>query len=100
LIHGGQGFTDRTAQEIGMASTMIRNLDDEVKRRRPMRAASNGGPWSKEARQIHRAVFGDADPLGHTWWGQYGRVLRLLMGSILNVPSHEPMRPSPVFNFG
>ena len=45
-----------------MASIIIRNLEDDVKARLKLRAATNGRSMEEEARDILRAATGAADP--------------------------------------
>lgn len=52
-----------------MASIIIRNLEDDVKARLKLRAATHGRSMEEEARDILRSALGAADPradLGQT----------------------------------
>ena len=80
-----------------MASITIRNLDDEVKTRLRVRAASNGRSMEEEARRIladaveRRTV--PANGLGtalHELFKPYG-------GVELELPPRSPMREPPRF---
>jgi len=97
LIHARRGFTDRSAQETGVASITIRNLDDEVKRRLRIRAAANGRSMEEEVRQILRAALGDADPPFNLAAAIRSRVAAV-SGADLDLSAREPMRPPPTFD--
>lgn len=45
-----------------MASIIIRNLEDDVKARLKLRAATHGRSMEEEARDILRLAVGSADP--------------------------------------
>lgn len=45
-----------------MASIIIRNLEDDVKARLKLRAATHGRSMEEEARDILRSAMGAADP--------------------------------------
>lgn len=79
-----------------MASITIRNLDDAVKTRLRVRAATNGRSMEEEARIILReAVEEEATEKG------LGTKLRELFeplgGVELEIPPREPMREPPRF---
>ena len=79
-----------------MASITIRNLDDEVKTRLRVRAATNGRSMEEEARVILReAVKEEASEKGlgtklHKLFKPFG-------GVELEIPPREPMREPPDF---
>ena len=79
-----------------MASITIRNLDDEVKTRLRVRAATNGRSMEEEARVILReAVEEEASEKGlgtklHELFKPFG-------GVELDIPPREPMREPPGF---
>ena len=79
-----------------MASITIRNLDDEVKTRLRVRAASNGRSMEEEARVILReAVSREAEPENlasfiQECFAPYG-------GVDIEIPPREPMREPPDF---
>lgn len=79
-----------------MASITIRNLDDGVKTRLRVRAASNGRSMEEEARVILReAVEEEASEKGlgtklHELFKPFG-------GVELEIPPREPMREPPGF---
>ena len=80
-----------------MASITIRNLDDEVKTRLRVRAATNGRSMEEEARVILReAVEEEAGPRNlaeaiRERFAPYG-------GVELEIPPREPMREPPTFD--
>ena len=79
-----------------MASITIRNLDEEVKAKLRVRAATNGRSMEEEARIILRdAVEEEATEKG------LGTKLRELFeplgGVELEIPPREPMREPPRF---
>ena len=79
-----------------MASITIRNLDDEVKTRLRVRAATNGRSMEEEARVILReAVEEEASEKGlgtklHELFKPFG-------GGELEIPRREPIREPPDF---
>ena len=79
-----------------MASITIRNLDDGVKRKLRVRAATNGRSMEEEARTILRAAVDEEDSkrgLGtrvHALFRPFG-------GVKLEIPPREPMRDPPRF---
>ena len=79
-----------------MASITIRNLDDEVKTRLRVRAASNGRSMEEEARVILREAVGrEAEPENlasfiRDCFAPYG-------GVDIEIPPREPMREPPDF---
>jgi len=79
-----------------MASITIRNLDDGVKSRLRVRAATNGRSMEEEARIILREAVEEADSergLGtrlHELFKPFG-------GVKLEIPPREPMREPPRF---
>ena len=80
-----------------MASITIRNLDDEVKTKLRVRAATNGRSMEEEARNILRqAVEEKAGPRNlaeaiRQRFAPYG-------GVELEIPPREPMREPPGFD--
>lgn len=80
-----------------MASITIRNLDDEVKTRLRVRAASNGRSMEEEARRIladaverRRAPANGLGTALHELFKPYG-------GVELELPPRDPMREPPRF---
>lgn len=79
-----------------MASMTIRNLDDEVKAKLRVRAATNGRSMEEEARTILRdAVEEEAEPrdLAQAIRDRFAP----LGGVELEIPPREPMREPPDF---
>ena len=80
-----------------MASITIRNLDDGVKSKLRVRAATNGRSMEEEARNILRqAVEQEAGPRNlaraiRERFAPYG-------GVELDIPPREPMREPPTFD--
>ena len=80
-----------------MASITIRNLDDRIKARLRLRAASRGHSMEEEARQILRtAVESDSAPsdLAASIRARFGP----LGGVELSLPPRDPVREPPVFS--
>ena len=80
-----------------MASITIRNLDDEVKTRLRIRAASNGRSMEEEARTILRSAVDErAEPRN------LARAIRARFepfgGVELELPAREPVREPPTFD--
>ena len=79
-----------------MASITIRNLDDEVKSKLRVRAASNGRSMEEEARTILReAVEQEASEKG--LGTAIHELFKPLGGVELEIPPREPMRDPPRF---
>ncbi len=79
-----------------MASMTIRNLDDDVKAKLRVRAATNGRSMEEEARTILRdAVEEEAEPrdLAQAIRDRFAP----LGGVELEIPPREPMREPPDF---
>lgn len=79
-----------------MASITIRNLDDGVKRKLRVRAATNGRSMEEEARTILRAAVDEEDSkrgLGT----RVHELFKPLGGVKLEIPPREPMREPPRF---
>ncbi len=80
-----------------MASITIRNLDDDVKSRLRVRAASNGRSMEEEARVIlHEAVSREAKP--ENLASLIGECFAPFGGVDLELPPREPMREPPNFS--
>ena len=80
-----------------MASITIRNLDDEVKRRLRVRAASHGRSMEEEARLILREAVGrkpSSRNLASIIRAHFGPS----RGVDLELPSREPIREPPRFD--
>ena len=79
-----------------MASITIRNLDDGVKAKLRVRAATNGRSMEEEARTILREAVEREDSekgLGTA----IHELFKPLGGVELEIPPREPMRESPRF---
>ena len=80
-----------------MASITIRNLDDDVKTRLRMRAASHGRSMEEEARLILREAVGrkpSSRNLASIIRSHFGPS----RGVDLELPSREPIREPPRFD--
>ena len=80
-----------------MASLTIRNLDDAVKRRLRVRAASHGRSMEEEVRDILRAAVGEppaARNLGRAIHARFAAI----GGVELELPARGPMRAPPRFD--
>ena len=79
-----------------MASITIRNLDDGIKTRLRVRAATNGRSMEEEARNILRdAVEQEAGP--HNLADAIRERFAPYGGVDLDIPPREPMREPPKF---
>jgi antitoxin FitA len=77
-----------------MASLTIRNLDDHVKQRLRMRAATHGRSMEEEAREILRRVMDEGSPPVNLAAAIRARVpVSARVG--LALPAREPMRDPP-----
>lgn len=80
-----------------MGALTIRNLDDDVKRRLRMMAASKGWSMEEEARQILRSATARPEPPK-----DLGKFIRDLFaphdGVELDIPAREPLRDPPTFD--
>jgi len=90
-----------------MASLTIRKLDDEVKKRLRLRAASHGHSMEQEAREILSHGVGEAerDPSPHQPNNEpvgLGEAIRRrfapLGGMELDIPPRGPLREPPKFD--
>ena len=83
-----------------MATLTIRDLDESLKRKLRMRAASRNRSMEEEARQILRAALLDAPaPLADLATRIRARLVGL--GDVqLDLPQREPVRPPPNFAEG
>jgi plasmid stability protein len=80
-----------------MASLTIRNLDDPLKARLRIQAATHGHSMEEEARKILRAALtpetetpGNLGEAIHARFARHG-------GVELDLPAREPMRDPPTF---
>jgi plasmid stability protein len=74
----------------------IRNLDDALKHRLRVRAASHGHSMEEEARAILRAAL--VEPMSRTGLGSrlHERILALSGGGDLPIPERSPPREPPL----
>lgn len=82
-----------------MASLTIRNLDEAVKRRLRVRAASHGRSMEEEVREILRTAVGEplvARNLGRAIHERFAAI----GGVELELPARGPMRTPPRFDPG
>lgn len=80
-----------------MASIIIRNLEDSIKRRLRIRAAENGRSMEEEARDILRQVVGEGRPAHNLAASIRARVAP--MGGVdLELPPRDPMREPPAYD--
>lgn len=77
-----------------MASITIRNLDDQVKTKLRVRAATNGRSMEEEVRTILREVVGRTSQPENLAQAIRARVAPL-GGVELDLPAREPMREPP-----
>ena len=80
-----------------MASITIRNLDDDVKTRLRVRAASHGRSMEEEARLILREAVG-RKPNSRNLAGIIRAHFGPSRGVDLELPSREPIREPPRFD--
>ena len=81
-----------------MASLTIRKLDDPLKARLRVRAATNGRSMEEEARTILRAALSRDTPApGNLYESIRARVAET-GGFDLELPPREPMRDPPTFD--
>ncbi|EJT02052.1 hypothetical protein [Rhizobium sp. CCGE 510] len=80
-----------------MASMTIRNLDDGLKRRLRMRAATHGRSMEDEARDILRAALATSEPVARNLADAIRARLLSIGGIELDIPPREPIREPPDF---
>jgi len=77
---------------LWMASITVRNLDDELKQRLRVRAATNGRSMEHEVREILRVTLQqDEGPVRNIGTAIH-ELFRPLGGVDLEIPAREPMR--------
>jgi plasmid stability protein len=79
-----------------MASMTIRNIDDALKRRLRIRAASHGRSMEDEARDILRSALATSEPTRGLVQSIRAR-LAPTGGVDLDIPAREPIRDPPDF---
>ena len=81
-----------------MGSITIRNIDDSIKQRLRLRAASHGRSMEEEARSILRATLIEnapsPAPLGERIHNRFAN----LGGDAIVIAPREPMRNAPTFD--
>ena len=80
-----------------MASIIIRNLDEEVKRRLRVRAAEHARSMEEEARQILRSALGRVSAAEEKLGTAIHQLFKGLGGVKLKIPPREPAREPPRF---
>ncbi len=81
-----------------MASIMVRNLDEDLKRRLRIRAAENGWSMEQEVREILRVeLTSEAMPVRILGTAIH-ELFRPLGGVDLDIPPRAPMRDPPRFD--
>jgi plasmid stability protein len=78
-----------------MANITIRNLDESLKSRLRMRAASRGRSMEEEARQILRAALNEPAVPGNDLGSRIRQRFEPLGDVQLPLPAREPMREPP-----
>ena len=81
-----------------MAVLTIRNIEDDVKARLRVRAATHGRSMEEEARIILRQAVGGAD--GTTVWALSRRFFAGDDGVTLDLPCRDGDRAAPAFDGG
>ena len=80
-----------------MASITIRRLDDSVKARLRVRAASHGRSMEEEAREILKAALRKKESKKVGLGTLIHRLFEPLGGMELDIPPREPIRDPPTF---
>ncbi|MBB3979858.1 plasmid stability protein [Rhizobium azooxidifex] len=81
-----------------MASMTIRNIDDRLKQRLRIRAATHGRSMEDEARDILKTVLAQQEPTPGNLAGAIRARLQPLGGIELEIPAREPIRDAPDFS--
>lgn len=81
-----------------MASLTIRNLEETLKGRLRIRAASRGRSMEEEARQILRAALSESPPAGAGLDERIRRRFAALGDVQLPIASREAVREPPIVN--
>jgi len=81
-----------------VASITIRRLDDSVKAKLRVRAASHGRSMEEEAREILKAGLGEKDAPKLNLAAAIRRRIEPLGGVELKILPRQPMRPPPKFD--
>lgn len=75
-----------------MASVTIRNIDDRLKKRLRVRAASHGRSMEDEARDILRVALSTEAPPARNLAEAIRARAAAVGGVVLDIPAREPMR--------
>lgn len=78
-----------------MASITIRKLDDAVKSRLRIRAATHGRSMEDEAREILKQAVAQEDPPAADLAKRIRRHIEPLGGVDLDIPARQPLRRPP-----
>jgi len=81
-----------------MASMSIRNIDDRLKQRLRVRAATHGRSMKDEARDILETVLALQEPTSGNFAGAIRARLQPLGGVEFEIPACEPIRDAPDFS--
>jgi len=81
-----------------MASIMIRNLDDGLKRKLRIRAAQHGRSMEEEARNILRSALLEKISKPTNLYEAIRRRIAPLGGVDLDIPRRQPLREPPRFD--
>lgn len=81
-----------------MATLTIRDLEDSVKSKLRVRAATHGRSMEEEARTILRAALVEEAPPAESLYDAIRRLFEPLGGMELELPPREPMPEPPTFD--
>ena len=81
-----------------MASLTIRNIDDPLKARLRVQAATHGRSMEEEVREILRAALGREAPRPANMFEAIRACFAQSGGVELELPPREPMRDPPAFD--
>ncbi|NYT32303.1 plasmid stabilization protein [Rhizobium sp. WYCCWR 11128] len=81
-----------------MASMTIRNLDDGLKQRLRVRAATHGRSMEDEARDILRTALATTEPVARNLADTIRARLKSVGGVELEIPPRQPIRDAPDFD--
>ncbi|PDT04681.1 plasmid stabilization protein [Rhizobium chutanense] len=81
-----------------MASMTIRNLDEGLKQRLRVRAATHGRSMEDEARDILRTALATTEPAARNLADTIRDRLQSVGGVELEIPPRQPIREAPDFD--
>jgi plasmid stability protein len=84
--------------EAMMASMTIRNLDDGLKQRLRVRAATHGRSMEDEARDILRTALATTEPVARNLADTIRARLQSIGGVELEIPPRQAIRDAPDFD--